>query len=190
MNRNSRRRLLRASGLAAFASLSGCLWESDRSTTDSPTRERSFEDGTTGSSTEDLSPEELLPREGDGWSGEQVDRGFAWSARGAEDGVFGRYTSPEDRSYEVVIMEVGREYDPETKATNWACTVGWNVALTYRQFAVAAGTGTRNRTFTPERPPHMTRTPIPGTTEPTRELLSRSPVLSRAFVDRHAITDC
>lgn len=89
-------------------------------------------------------------------------------------------------------MELRSGFDPEGEANSWACSAGWTVALGYRRFAVAASTGTAQRTFTPEVPPQMTRTPIPETTDPAMELLARSPGLSREYVDEHAITsaDC
>lgn len=182
MDKKPRRCFLQACGVTGFGFLAGCI-----------TRERSGESTTsspTTSSSSSLSPENLLPQEGGGWTQNQVESGaFSWSAHGATDGIFGYYTSPENRTYEVVIMEMKTGYSPERKANNWKCHVEWNVTLSYRRFAIAASTGTAQRTFTPEQPPHMTRTPIPETTEPAKDLLSNSPELSREYIDRHAITE-
>jgi hypothetical protein len=181
--RNKRRRLfLRACVVSGIGLLAGCTG-GDGSGESSPT-------SSTDTPSSTPSPEDLLPEEGDGWTRDQVEHGaFSWSARGATDGVFGSYTSPENRSYEVVVMEMQPEYSPERKAITWNCTVGWSVALAYRQFAIAASTGTAQETFTPEQPPHLTRTPIPGTAESAKALLSNSSALSREYIDSYAISD-
>lgn len=138
----------------------------------------------------ELSPEDLLPRDGDGWTRDRAESGsFSWSARGASDGIFGSYTSHDEHAFEVVVMEMEPDFDPEQKAAEMRCTVEWSVALTYDRFAIAASTGTAQQTYTSEAPPDMTRTPIPETTDAAAELLARSPELSREYVDQHAVSE-
>jgi hypothetical protein len=84
----------------------------------------------------------------------------------------------------VVTLRVG---DPTAQAEEFADT-GWQVALAYRRFALAAGTGTDQRTFTPEKPITLDRTPIPGTESLVRELVARSPALSADYVAEHDVT--
>ncbi|MFC7197434.1 hypothetical protein ACFQL4_26995 [Halosimplex aquaticum] len=61
------------------------------------------------------------------------------------------------------------------------------MAVAYDTFAFAAGTGTEQRNYTPETPPHMDRTAIPGSAERSRELLARSPLLSTERVDGNEV---
>lgn len=102
---------------------------------------------------------------------------------GGETGVRGYFESPDGVRFQVVVMEMAEGYDATAKARRWAC-VGWDVTLAYEGFAFAAGTGTdqSNGTYTPEQPPHMTRSPVPGTTEQARTLLSYSPMLSAEVI--------
>jgi hypothetical protein len=197
MDKKSRRWFLCSCSLAGSGFLAGCIAGESGKETTAPSAPDTEENGgrptttsTTASPTSSLAPEDLLPREADGWTRNRTERGaFSWSARGAEDGVFGYYTSPEDRTYKVVIMKMKEGYSPERKAVSWKCSVEWSAALSYGRFSIAASTGTAQRTFTPEKPPHMTRTPIPDTTEPAKELLANSPELSREYVDGHAVTE-
>jgi hypothetical protein len=53
--------------------------------------------------------------------------------------------------------------------------------------AVAASTGTEQRTFTPEVPPTMTQSPVPGTEDRVRELLALSPRLGTADIDENRV---
>ncbi|WP_276276490.1 hypothetical protein [Haloarcula regularis] len=56
---------------------------------------------------------------------------------------------------------------------------GWQVALGFSTFAIAASTGTKRRTATtPERPVEMDTTPTPDTKRDREALLARSPALS------------
>ena len=61
-------------------------------------------------------------------------------------------------------------------ARSWRCA-GWQIAFALDGVAIAASTGTEQRTFTPGRPPMMTRSPVPGHEDRVRELLSLSPRL-------------
>ena len=53
--------------------------------------------------------------------------------------------------------------------------------------AIAASTGTEQRTFTPEKPPQMTQTAVFGTDGRVRELLVLSPRLSETDVDENEV---
>ena len=53
--------------------------------------------------------------------------------------------------------------------------------------AIAASTGTEQRTFTPEVPPTMTQSPVPGTEDRVRELLALSPRLGTADIDENRV---
>jgi hypothetical protein len=77
-------------------------------------------------------------------------------------------------------------FSAEEKARRWVC-IGWDVGIAYTGFAFAAGTGTEQQTFTPEAPPHMTRTPLPETKDQSRELLSYSSLLSDQVIREHSI---
>ncbi|WP_415379998.1 hypothetical protein [Halosimplex sp. TS25] len=107
---------------------------------------------------------------------------------GAETGVVGEYEASDGVRFRAVVLERFPRHDPTRKAERWAC-IGWDVALAYEDFAFAAGTGTEQRDYTPETPPHMDRTAIPGSVDRSRELLARSPLLSAERVDANEV-DC
>lgn len=130
--------------------------------------------------------EDLLPRATGEWTLVRTDE-YDWRTIGGADGVRGHYTDADGVAYQVVIMAVARG-DPQTRVAAWTCEVGWTVGLAHEEFAVVAGTGTARRTFTPERPPTMTSTPVPGTTDRVLDLLANSPTLTRSAVEAHATT--
>jgi hypothetical protein len=133
----------------------------------------------------DAGPRDLLPEAGDGWT--RLNTEFAgYRHLGYDEGVQATYEAPDGTrvSLLVVTLRVG---DPTAQAEEFADT-GWQVALAYRRFAVAAGTGTDQRTFTPEKPITLDRTPIPGTESLVRELVARSPALSADYVADHDVT--
>jgi hypothetical protein len=70
----------------------------------------------------------------------------------------------------------------EGAAHSWACA-GWQIALSIDNVAIAASTGTYQRTFTPEKPPTMTKSPVPGTDERVRELLTFSLELTESDIE-------
>jgi len=74
----------------------------------------------------------------------------------------------------------------EGTARSLACA-GWQVAVATDGHAIAASTGTEQRTFTPEAPPTMTQSAVPETEKRVRELLALSPRLDEADIDRHGI---
>ncbi len=106
---------------------------------------------------------------------------------GAETGVVGKYESADGTRFRAVVLERFPRHDPTGKAERWAC-IGWDVAVAYEDFAFAAGTGTEQRDYTPETPPYMDRTAIPGSADRSRELLARSPLLSAERVDASEVT--
>lgn len=136
-------------------------------------------------STSSPAVQDVLPEARNGW---QLRRSDELPVRhlGGESGITGYYTSPEGIRFRVVVIKMKEDYSTATKAEGWAC-IGWDVGVAYRGFAFAAGTGTRQgpETFTPETPPHMTRTPVPGTAMQSKELLSYSPLLSRETIEEN-----
>ncbi|QPV64491.1 hypothetical protein I7X12_07730 [Halosimplex litoreum] len=106
---------------------------------------------------------------------------------GAESGVVREYEDPDGTRFRVVALKMSEGYDAADKAERWAC-IGWDVAVASEDFALAAGTGTEQRNYTPETPPHMDRTAIPGSAERSRKLLARSPLLSAERVDANDVT--
>lgn len=197
----SRRHVLRLCGATSFGFLAGCQVADEEGTpgatrpTDTATRSTATPTPTssppgTATATPAASPEDLLPEETDGWTLERTGQ-YDWTTIGGAEGVRGYYTDADGVAYEVLIMRM-ETGSPEAKVEHWTCEVGWSVGLAYEEFAIAAGTGTVQRTFTPERPPTMERTPIPDTTETARALLANSPALTKQLIDGNAITarDC
>jgi hypothetical protein len=130
-------------------------------------------------------PRDLLPEAGDGWT--QLNTEFAGYRRlGYDEGVQAAYEAPDGTRVTVLVVTL-RVGDPTAQAEEFADT-GWQVALAYRRFALAAGTGTDQRTFTPEKPITLDRTPIPGTESLVRELVARSPALPAEYVAEHDVT--
>ena len=130
----------------------------------------------------------FLPHETDGWR--RVCKEDADLPRlGGEDGVYARYNSPNNNEYDVLVLKIKEQYPVGDKAKTWKCDVEWQVVLTYKDFIIAAGTGTAQKTFTPEEPPQMTRTPIPESTKMVKELLSNSPQFDSQDVNDLEVTD-
>ncbi|GAA0206372.1 hypothetical protein GCM10009000_020860 [Halobacterium noricense] len=131
-------------------------------------------------------PESYLPDSTDSWEfhGTQ-EHEPAWSPLGATDGAIGQYQGPDGYSYEFVVMD-SEEGFSEGNARSLACA-GWQIAIAIDRYAIAASTGTEQRTFTPEAPPTMTQSAAPETEDSVRELLSLSPRLSEADLDEHRI---
>lgn len=181
MCRLDRRSFFVSSTTVVAGFLAGCP---KQETDGAPSKQET--DGT--ASKEELTPEDFLPRETDGWVLERSENGTL-SYLGGTASIRAEYTSPDGDGYEVVIMAVSEDIGFVTTAKTWKCQAGWTVALGYRGFAIVAGTGTDQRRFTPEAPPQMTRTPIPGTTETTKSLLANSPELTRETIDRYEVTE-
>lgn len=181
----SRRRLLLVSS-GSLSSLVGCqnLLASDDDRTESPSRTPKE----TPTSTRTQSPESLLPKGLDRWNLVRTSE-YGWRPIGARDGIRGHYTDENGVQYQVLIMDVNEIYDIRAKTVGLHCNVGWEVALSVDSYIFAASTGTVQKTYTPERPPTMTQTPVPGTTEQCKLLLSHSPALTLDQINEQAVTD-
>jgi|GEM_PF-462272 len=194
MSRYRRRSVL--TGLASLAALSGCSFEdgdperSARPRSDEPTASDHSPSRTdTDTGTPELSVRETLPEGGDGWT--LLDTGDVVPAPlTAEDHARGEYRSPGGTEFRVVIIELPRPGIAAFNAERLACEAEWSVALQYRTLAIAASTGTTQKSMTPEHPPQMTRTAVPGTTGDARRLLRRSPLLSREIIETGEIESC
>ncbi|MFB6138864.1 MAG: hypothetical protein ABEJ26_00330 [Halosimplex sp.] len=196
----TRRSVLRAIGAVVPLAVAGCEApdspEPDAGTVPSPaptdtrTASRTTESPSSPvgspSPTPDRDAEDVLPEPGSGWTLVETRR---MSARmlGAETGVVGEYEAADGTRFRAVALERFPRHDPTRKAERWAC-IGWDVAVAYGDFAFAAGTGTEQRDYTPETPPYMDRTAVPGSSGRSRELLARSPLLSAARVDANEVT--
>ncbi|WP_123538077.1 hypothetical protein [Halosimplex salinum] len=197
----TRRSVLRAVGTASALALTGCQTgdsndsDADSAPSSAPTQSRTPSETPeqTPASTESPSPtpdrdaEDVLPESGKGWSLMET-REMSARMLGAETGIVGEYEAADGTRFRVVVLERFPRHDPTRKAERWAC-IGWDVAVAYEDFALAAGTGTEQRDYTPETPPHMDQTAIPGSAERSRELLARSPLLSVERVDANEV-DC
>jgi hypothetical protein len=106
---------------------------------------------------------------------------------GAVTATIGEYTNPDGVDFLVPVYEMQADFSAGRKARRWA-EIGWDVAVAYQGFAFAAGTGTTKQTFTPEQPPQMNRTPLPGTEAQSRGLLARSPLLTEDVIEAYSIT--
>lgn len=134
----------------------------------------------------DSGPESYLPESTDEWDFRDThehDKG--WSSLGANDGTIGRYQGPDRSTYEFVVMDTRQGYTEGT-TRSLACA-GWQIAIAIDGYAIAASTGTEQRTFTPEVPPTMTQSAVPETEDRVRELLALSPRLSEADIDENRI---
>lgn len=123
-------------------------------------------------------PEAFLPEPADGWVRDRTEA-FSAKERGGSEGVRGYYTGPDGERYQVLVLVSGDWAERNARA--WRCA-GWQVAFAVDGMTIAASTGTAQRTFTPERPPTMTRSPVPGTDARVRELLALSPKLDRSEI--------
>ncbi|WP_226022700.1 hypothetical protein [Halomicrobium salinisoli] len=118
--------------------------------------------------------EGFLPESGDGWTRVGTSD-YVWGPLGGTDGVIGRYEGPDGDAYELLVMR--DENNAGGSARQFACA-GWQIAFPHEGFAVAASTGTKRKTFTPEAPPTMSSTPASNRLDRVRELLVRSPRLT------------
>jgi hypothetical protein len=108
-----------------------------------------------------------------GWTRDRTEE-FHAKELGGSEGVRGYYTGPDGTGYQVLVLRAGDW--AAGNARSWRCA-GWQVAFAVDGVALAASTGTAQRTFTPERPPTMAESPVPGTDSRVRELLALSPEL-------------
>ena len=162
-----RRTVLKSAGLSVGL-VGGCT--GNRSRTDPSTAPES--------PTETSASQAFLPPSGDGWTLAGTSD-YEWAPLGGDDGVIGRYEGPDGQAYEMVVMH--DEDNAEGSARQFACA-GWQLAFPYEGFAVAASSGTYQRTFTPEAPPTMSSAPVDDRLNRVRELLVRSSELTDATV--------
>lgn len=103
---------------------------------------------------------------------------------GGESGASAEYTGPDGVQYRVVVVERRDAERAAGKAHGLYCD-GWPVTVAHEAFAFAAGSGTvqPTATYTPETPPHMTRSPVPETDDRAVELLTYSPILDEDVLD-------
>lgn len=201
--RLSRREVISLLGIPSLLSLSGCSSDSDGSptamdsppsvppTTASPTQ---FESTTTSPETPTQSPtgtpetsaEEVLPEPDEDWTHVETSS-IELVPLIESDNIRGEYRNTEGTRFRVIIAKLPRAGIANRIAERWQCQVEWSVALQYQSFAIAASTGTTQRTFTPEPPPKMSRTPIPNTSDEARQLLERSPILTREIIEANEI---
>ena len=169
------RRSIVEAGLIGGLLLSGC--SEARTNTPTPT------DTDSASPTPELpDPRSYLPEPDDEWTREQV-RNIEVAPLGGEEGIRGIYTGPDGFEYHVIVFVSIRDRNnaPGT-ARSFACA-GWQISVSKDRVAVAASTGTDQRTFTPELPPRMDRAPAPERVDEVRALLERSPRLTPEEVD-------
>ncbi|MFC7019866.1 MULTISPECIES: hypothetical protein [Haloarcula] len=134
---------------------------------------------------DEASPEELLPTPGNGWEQTSTEEA-AFSNLGFREGVQAEYTDTDDLRVRVLIV-VPIVNSPSEQAQYFAGD-GWQVALGFNKFAIAASTGTKQRTATtPETPVGMDTTPIPDTKSDIEALLARSPALSLSHIREHDV---
>lgn len=142
-----------------------------------PTNPTPTESGSPSPTPELADPRSYLPEPNDEWT---LDRTASLEVAplGGADGIRGYYTDSDSVEYEVIVFISTQDYNsaPGT-AESFACA-GWQVALVLDRVAVAASTGTDQRTFTPEAPPAMDQTPASDRVSDVRTLLSLSPRLT------------
>ncbi|MFW5939222.1 MAG: hypothetical protein ACOCQU_02115 [Halolamina sp.] len=143
----------------------------------------------TTAGTDSPSAEDLVPADGERWTRTEFER-REYATLGVESGIRADYRDGDGLAAAVVVLE--DPHDPERRAETLHCQVGWPVVLVVDAFAIAAGTGTPQRTHTPETPPQMDRTAVPETTDDAVSLLATSPELSsdRIEADRRTDADC
>jgi hypothetical protein len=166
----NRRRFVMLAGLSTI-SVAGCT-----SPSDSPPSTSTPTSSVSPSATSQ--PRAFLPEPVNGWTRDRTEEFYA-KERGGSDGIRGYYTGPDGEAYQVLVLFAGDWADGN--ARSWRCA-GWQVAFAVDGVTFAASTGTAQRTFTPERPPTMTKSPVPGTDARVRELLALSPKLDQSDI--------
>ena len=174
LDMRTRRSIVRA-GLSGSLLLGGC----SEATTDTTTP---TETGSPSPTPELPDARSYLPEPNDEWTLDGT-ANLEVAPLGGADGIRGYYTGPAGSEYEVVVFVSSREYNsaPGT-AESFACA-GWQVAVVIDRVAIAASTGTDQRTFTPEAPPTMDQTPAPERVGEVRTLLALSPRLTSDEVE-------
>jgi len=136
----------------------------------------------TWSLSEDPELESILPPARDGWQLIETSI-FDYSYLDGKDAREGIYEANDGTTYHVVVFEA-KEGDVDIKASQFKCA-GWPVLAVRENYIVAAGTGTYAVTLTPRHPQTLADTPIPGTTDRTRDLILWSPY----FDSSHIVTE-
>lgn len=153
----------------------------------SPTQRGDTNPQATTTGNDEPNARDFLPPSTDGWELTETDH-HHWGALGGTDGIRGHYRGPDVNEYQLIVMF--RNSNTEGVAEAWSCA-GWQIALAVDGVAIAASTGTDQREFTPEKPPTMTRTPVPETKASVRELLLHSPHLTESALEENTVTrDC
>lgn len=188
-----RRRLL--CGISLI-SVSGCMTGSSDSTTSisefppqRPSKEDTDQNTLTQLSMSDLMIEDLLPRPGGGWRIMEKGR-VKPQPLNQENNLRGDFEDERGNHYRVIIVKFPRAGIAQYHSERWKCEAEWSVVIQYGPYSIAASTGTIQTSFTPERPPQMTRTPIPDMSGNVRELLKRSPSISEEILTNNEITSC
>jgi hypothetical protein len=136
----------------------------------------------------DVSAEDALPEPRNGWQYEGSTTSNAQWLRLIVDSTRGMYTSPDGGDFvvDVFMKQVGDRFDPG-HARRYP-EIGWDVGVVHGRSLFIAGTGTYQLTHTPEKPPRLDRTPVAGSDDRSRELLSHSPILTEQWISRNGIT--
>jgi len=191
---NATRRALLGAVSATLVGLVGCSGSEEAddggSTSERPTASETATDVSTATATPEPTttaaerdPREVLPRATGEWElieTEQESSSIYGGVPGA--GIAGLYEGAGGTRFETVAIRFREPHDPDRMAEEWVC-IGYDVAVVHGQWAFATGTGTEQQTFTPEAPPHMEQSPVPGTAARSRELLAQSPLLSSEYID-------
>ena len=134
-------------------------------------------------------PHDLLPTSGDQWT-MISDENAAYSNLGYESGVLAEYENEAGLNAFVLIVTPvrGLNTTPITEAKEFVSN-GWQVVLTKQKWVIAGSTGTeRFSTMTAkETPILLDKTPVSKTQEPVVKLLSRSPALSKEYINNRMI---
>jgi hypothetical protein len=136
----------------------------------------------------DLAAEDALPEPADGWEHVETTHSNAQFERFVADSARGTYTGPDGGDFvvDVFMKQVGDRFDPG-HASRYP-EIGWDVGVVYGRFLFVAGTGTYRLTHTPEKPPRLDRTPGAESEDRSRELLSRSPILTGDWIARNGVS--
>jgi hypothetical protein len=137
---------------------------------------------------QDYSAEDALPEPQNGWGLDETTDSNGQDL-GAIEGIRGIYTSPGGVRFVVDVIKRRSSVAPFNRLSQRSLAeTGWDIGIAYGRFLFAAGTGTYQLTHTPEKPPRLDRTPIPGTEDQSRELLSYSPLLTEEWISNNAFT--
>jgi len=176
------RRVFLSCVVTGLGGVSGCTENNSSSeTTSQPAPTPDSEESSPNAS---ASLRSVLPESQSGWKLKETSD-YIWSPIGGSDGTIGHYEGPDGNPYQFVVMR--DENNAEGSARQFACA-GWQISLAHKDLAIAASSGTEQRTFTAHEPPTMTVSPAENRLERVRELLVLSPILTESEVA--ADTEC